>query len=503
MVQCPGHDDGRASLSVRPGDEQPVIFHCHAGCEPHDVVKAGGLEWSEVCRPLEDGERRFTNRDGQTVVAYYVYTDEAGAPLYRQTRFTGKHFEMQRHSNGRYLSGMGDTRRVLYGLPRVVEAIAAGRTIWLVEGEKDAQRAMQDGLDATCAPNGAKAPWLEGYTRTLAGADVVIVEDADEPGRAFAERVKAALVQAGCTVRIMESAIPGCKDYTDHVEHGGTYDSLTTLWNSRSHRPITQAWTVEELIDAPRERRREIIPGMLAENNVVLLVGPEGHGKSTLIRQIAMQAACGLKPFTLASMDPLSVLVVDAENDEVDDEWRDMLGLAAYHGRRPEGRLHVVQSKGTEVNLLSEVGQSFLMGWVEQYRPAICCLGPIYKLLFKDVKDDDAVRELERCLSRASGICHTAWIIEHHAPHKGAVDTKRVMRPIGSSVFMRWPDFGFGMTPTDDQSVYRLEQFRGSRKRARVWPERIRWGAPNTAEFPWEDAGPEDGGKIIPMGRRQ
>jgi replicative DNA helicase len=201
-------------------------------------------------------------------------------------------------------------------------------------------------------------------------------------------------------------------------------------------------------------------------------------------------------------MDPLSVLVVDAENDDVTDEWRDLLGLAAHHHVRPEGRLHIVQCKGTEVNLLSEVGQSFLMGWVETYRPAVACLGPIYKLLHRDVRDDESVLELERCLSRASGICHTAWIIEHHAPHKAPTDPKRVMRPVGSSVFMRWPDFGFGLTQTTEPSVYRLEQFRGSRKRTRVWPERLRWGAPNTAEFPWEDAGPEEGGVVIPM-RRQ
>lgn len=44
---CPAHDDNKESLSVRLGDEQAVVFHCHAGCEPEEVVDALGIRWDE------------------------------------------------------------------------------------------------------------------------------------------------------------------------------------------------------------------------------------------------------------------------------------------------------------------------------------------------------------------------------------------------------------------------------------------------------------------------
>lgn len=43
---CPAHDDHRPSLSVGPGDNYPVVLHCHAGCEPGEVIEALGLSWN-------------------------------------------------------------------------------------------------------------------------------------------------------------------------------------------------------------------------------------------------------------------------------------------------------------------------------------------------------------------------------------------------------------------------------------------------------------------------
>lgn len=39
MCRCPAHDDRRPSLSVRPG-ERRLLFHCFAGCETGEVIRA-------------------------------------------------------------------------------------------------------------------------------------------------------------------------------------------------------------------------------------------------------------------------------------------------------------------------------------------------------------------------------------------------------------------------------------------------------------------------------
>jgi hypothetical protein len=46
--QCPNHDDRRPSLSVTEGDDGRVLLHCHAGCDPADVVRALGLELKDL-----------------------------------------------------------------------------------------------------------------------------------------------------------------------------------------------------------------------------------------------------------------------------------------------------------------------------------------------------------------------------------------------------------------------------------------------------------------------
>ena len=41
---CPAHDDRSRSLSVSIGDEEQVLFHCHAGCTYSEVAGALGME---------------------------------------------------------------------------------------------------------------------------------------------------------------------------------------------------------------------------------------------------------------------------------------------------------------------------------------------------------------------------------------------------------------------------------------------------------------------------
>jgi hypothetical protein len=40
VCRCPAHEDRRPSLAVRDGDDRRVLLHCHAGCNPLDVIDA-------------------------------------------------------------------------------------------------------------------------------------------------------------------------------------------------------------------------------------------------------------------------------------------------------------------------------------------------------------------------------------------------------------------------------------------------------------------------------
>ena len=83
---------------------------------------------------------------------------------------------------------LGDVRRVLYRLSEVVAAVEKGETVFVVEGEKDADALARLGVVATCNVGGA-GKWLDSYASDLIGATVVVIADKDEQGRKHAKDV--------------------------------------------------------------------------------------------------------------------------------------------------------------------------------------------------------------------------------------------------------------------------------------------------------------------------
>jgi replicative DNA helicase len=68
----------------------------------------------------------------------------------------------------------------------------------------------------------------------------------------------------------------------------------------------------------------------------------------------------------------------------------------------------------------------------------------------------------------------------------------RPTRPIGSSLWMRWPEFGIGIRPTSEETRLRtvdVESWRGPRAQ-RPWPRRMEEGADG---WPWMEANPDGG----------
>lgn len=513
VTRCPAHDDNHESLSVGPGTEgQPVVFKCHAMCDAADIIAAAGITWAEVCEPLDqsavDGDV-WTPRGNASHV--YSYTDEQGTELFQALRVPlaggGKTF-MQRHfdpASQRYVWNLQGVRRVLYRLPQIMDAVANGREVWLFEGEKDVERAVADGKDATTVPMGA-GKWLPEYGEFLHGATVTIMADNDNPGRQHARMVYDDLVtNRECTVRIVETPLAGCKDYFDHRKAGGQDDHLVTTTMSIKVASEQHGLGIATFLDTEFDTGREIIPGMLAEANVALIVGPEGHGKSLLMRQMAVQCAYGLVPFTLEEMPPLKVLYIDAENPEFQQmlDWKRLVGLGARHAQRQltDDDLLILSEWRNEPDLTTLDGQAWLYERIHAFSPDVCFMGPVQNLVGRDVKDDEVVRKFKHAVNTARSICGTAFVIEHHAPHRQPGDKERLMRPYGSSLFMKWPDFGYGLTPTEQEDTYRMYPFRRPRVRSRAWVPGIRWGKPNTMEFPWEQAVPEDAGNVSSMER--
>jgi 5S rRNA maturation endonuclease (ribonuclease M5)/KaiC/GvpD/RAD55 family RecA-like ATPase len=505
MCKCPGHDDGSASLHVTPGTKHPVVMTCHAGCQIQDILTAAGIDQQLLLAPRDesnygkaDGEIWTPVKDkrtGQNLNAshIYPYTDAEGTLLFEVLRVPepggGKTFR-QRHPDPAQKSGwawnMEGVERVLYRLPEVLAAKAGGEIIYLVEGEKDVETLRQRGHTATTSPMGA-GKWQDAYTDTLAASNVVIIADADTPGRNHAREVHAALLEAGCVASVAE-AMNGCKDITDHFARGGNLEMILEIIPAEVVQKDSYGMDILDAIEREIKPASFVIPGVLAQGDRWLLTGFEGHGKSTFCRQLAVQVAAGIHPWTGQDIEPQKVMVVDSENhpDQVLESWQDMIGRAARLGRPIERGMLILQEEwDNEINLNEASGRKWLLERVNAHQPALVVIGPLYNLSSKDLSEHATVNEMKSAVNEARGICGSAFIMEHHAPHRGNGDKDRSVRPYGSSTFLKWPDFGYGLKPEEDEGYYELQKTRFPRVRSRHFPGWVRWGRPGSLEWPW------------------
>ena len=132
--------------------------------------------------------------------------------------------------------------------------------MFVVEGEKCAEMIAALGLLATTSPGGAngadRATW-----EPLAGREVVILPDADEAGRKYAEAVRARLAALNPPARVAVVALPGLEDGEDAVEfvsrvHGGNLETARQAIEALASAGLAAApakrATIAELLSDPR-----------------------------------------------------------------------------------------------------------------------------------------------------------------------------------------------------------------------------------------------------------
>jgi hypothetical protein len=121
---------------------------------------------------------RFDYHDAHGAVVYQVerveYQNPDGSYVPGKDGKRKKDFPQRRPDPdrpGEWIYNLEDTRRVLYRLPELIEALAYGRTVVLVEGEAKADLLWSWNIPATCSPMGAKNWRGDLYAATLRGAD--------------------------------------------------------------------------------------------------------------------------------------------------------------------------------------------------------------------------------------------------------------------------------------------------------------------------------------------
>lgn len=244
--------------------------------------------------------------------------------------------------------------------------------------------------------------------------------------------------------------------------------------------------TLAEFLDADTGDPDWVIPGLLEHYDRLLFVGPEGAGKSMLARQIGICAAAGLHPFGHRPMPASRVLLVDCENPPslMRRKMRPIVAAVRQLGADvPDGRMFV-ETRPEGLDLTKPRDATWLLKLAATTIPDLLIIGPLYKLHVGNPNDEEPARAVSACLDMIRARTRTAIITEAHAPQASG-DQRRNWRPYGSSLWLRWPEFGYAMAPTDSPSVVNFQSFRGDRDE-RYWPERLTRGGP----MPWNETTP-------------
>lgn len=273
---CPSHEgDGRAhrpSLAVKYDTEQQrTVVRCFAGCENEQVLEALSLEVKDMFdrrldRAAGRGRRAYRPRPAQRpasrsdraleaeglpptqprkpelgrqvsswrhVESYpYVRADGtvAGEVIRKEAQFEhrkDKEFTQRRWNSDLGVMEKGGFEPIPYQLPQVLDQIAQGGVVYIVEGEKDAASAVSAGLVATTNAGGAMV-WGPEHAQWLTGAGtVVIVADHDTAGYRRADRVLSTLSGLVANVRVVQAATG--KDLTDHLLCGHEISELVPV----------------------------------------------------------------------------------------------------------------------------------------------------------------------------------------------------------------------------------------------------------------------------------
>jgi hypothetical protein len=203
-------EEWAGELPLDPRTDPPTYLHrlcglcnCSTKHAPSDVSQNGA-----AAHPPRQSRRR--------IVATYDYTAADGTLLYQTVRYEPKGF-CQRRPDGRgdwiWQNALDGVLRVPFHLPELLAAPT--RTLFIVEGEKDADRLASLGLLATCNACGAEK-WTDALSEHLRGrARVVLLPDNDAAGRRHGESVAGSVTAVAHVPDVRVIELPGLSDGGD------------------------------------------------------------------------------------------------------------------------------------------------------------------------------------------------------------------------------------------------------------------------------------------------
>ena len=250
--------------------------------------------------------------------ACYDYVDEHGEVRYQVRRYEPKTFRQCRpDGNGGWLYNMQDVEALPYNLHKILAR--PDEPIFIVEGEKAAEKVGTIGLLATTSHGGAKK-WQRSLNKWFEGRYVIVLPDNDEAGKQHADMVISELFSVAKQIKRVE--LPDLPEKGDVVDWLAAGNDLTALKAAcRQAEVVTLAPVPEAVPEASEgdynennnddyfefvdERYLMNMPpvewavgsgdvGLITAHGLSMIYGAPGSGKSFITLDMALCQAHGI-----------------------------------------------------------------------------------------------------------------------------------------------------------------------------------------------------------------
>jgi RecA-family ATPase len=241
LAPGPGHSRADRSLAIWLAPDSPDQFtvHSFAGDDP---IQCKDFVRQRLNLPEFNGARRRRSSDevaqllrtavlsqqqekpNGVLAATFRYVDKDGTLLYEVLRYNNPKSFRQRRPDGKggWIWDLRDQRRVLYRWSQIIESSG---TVFITEGEKDADRIIEQlKYPATTVASGK---WTQDCIEALRGRDCWILADNDSTGEKKAVDAASKLYGTASSIKIIR--LPGLAeggDVSDWLDAGHTVEEF-------------------------------------------------------------------------------------------------------------------------------------------------------------------------------------------------------------------------------------------------------------------------------------
>ena len=346
------------------------------------------------------------------------------------------------HDIGDCVIGAGD-RLVIYNWPAIVKA-GPGATVFVTEGEKNADDLIKSGLVATTV---ISHKWTDECVAALTGYNLIILEDNDEHGRTLAAKSREVLAPVSKSTMIVpyshlwkhltpdQRGGPGepplTEDISDWLSRGGDPQGLTAICREL---PADGAITAQPYVcpDEGDLRPWDFLYGKhLLRATVSATAAMGATGKSSLAIAEALAMTSGKALLGKMPPRPLCVLLINLE-DNRDAVDKRIVAAMKHYGLKQEdiGDRLFVKAKGeNKIKIATlkngraiERNEALIKGLIEfmiANKIDVLSIDPFVKTHGVHENDSGAIQAVVECYDDIAEKAKCAVHLWHHTRKSG------------------------------------------------------------------------------------